>query len=163
MISTSTAAISGEWSGVSRLRIGLNALFWRPDGMGGTQTYLLELLGALLTGDSADEFVVFLGTEAAEQFPIKSSRITGAWVPGSVQRRSRFDRTLIRGQTLFGEEAGMRKSRFTPEQVLQALRQSEAVTVVAEICRKLGVTMRTFYRWKKQDAGLCVGELRELR
>ena len=57
----------------------------------------------------------------------------------------------------------MRKSKFTPEQILQALRQAEGGTAVGEITRKLGVTEATFYRWKKQYAGLDVGELRELR
>lgn len=57
----------------------------------------------------------------------------------------------------------MRKSKFSPEQILQALRQAEAGTVVGEICRKLGVTAATFYRWKKTYAGLDLGELRELR
>lgn len=57
----------------------------------------------------------------------------------------------------------MRKSKFSPEQILQALRQAEAGTVVGEICRKLGVTEATFYRWKRSYAGLDVGELRELR
>lgn len=44
----------------------------------------------------------------------------------------------------------MRKSKFTPEQILQALRQAEGGTPVVEICRKLGVTETTFYRWKTQ-------------
>jgi len=57
----------------------------------------------------------------------------------------------------------MKKSRFTPEQILQALRQTEGGTVGGEICRKLGVTEAAFYRWRKQYAVLDVGELRELR
>ena len=57
----------------------------------------------------------------------------------------------------------MKKSRFTPEQMLQAIRQAESGTPVPEISRKLGITEATLYRWKKQYAGLDVGELRELR
>ncbi|HEY4305344.1 MAG TPA: transposase [Gemmatimonadaceae bacterium] len=57
----------------------------------------------------------------------------------------------------------MRKSKFTPEQILQALRQAEGGTTVVDICRKMGVTETTFYRWKKQYTGLDVSELRELK
>jgi putative transposase len=57
----------------------------------------------------------------------------------------------------------VKKSKFSPEQILQALRQAEGGTPVGEICRKLGVTEATFYRWRKQYAGLDVRELRELR
>jgi putative transposase len=38
----------------------------------------------------------------------------------------------------------MRKRRFTPEQIRQALRQAEAGTSVVEICQKLAVTETTF-------------------
>jgi putative transposase len=57
----------------------------------------------------------------------------------------------------------MRKGKFSEEQIAVALRQSEAGTAVAEICRKLGISQGTFYRWKKAYGSLGVPELRELR
>jgi putative transposase len=57
----------------------------------------------------------------------------------------------------------MRKTAFTEEQVAHALRQAEAGTPVAEVCRKLGISEQTFYRWKKKFAGMGVAELRRLR
>jgi putative transposase len=36
-------------------------------------------------------------------------------------------------------------------------------TAVAEICRKLGVSEQTFYRWKKKFAGMGIAELRRLK
>jgi putative transposase len=40
----------------------------------------------------------------------------------------------------------VKKSTFTNEQILYALRQAEAGTPVAEVCRKLGISEQTFYR-----------------
>jgi putative transposase len=57
----------------------------------------------------------------------------------------------------------MRSSRFSNEQIVQALRQAEGGTAVVEICRKMGITETTFYRWKKRFTGLDVSELRELK
>lgn len=54
----------------------------------------------------------------------------------------------------------MKKSRFTEEQVAAAVKQAESGVPVVEICRRLGVTEVTFYRWKKQFA---VTEFRKLR
>jgi len=57
----------------------------------------------------------------------------------------------------------MKTSTFTDEQTALALRQAEAGTPVGEVCRKLGVSEQTFYRWKKRFGALGLSELRELR
>ena len=57
----------------------------------------------------------------------------------------------------------MKRKRFTEEQITYALRQAESGTPVVEICRKLGVSEQTFYRWKKKYAGMGVAELRRLK
>jgi putative transposase len=57
----------------------------------------------------------------------------------------------------------MRTSKFTVEQISSALRRVEGGTAVAEICRELGITETTFYRWKRKYHGISTPELRELR
>jgi putative transposase len=57
----------------------------------------------------------------------------------------------------------MKKSRFSEEQITFALRQVEAGTSVADVCRQLGVSEATFYVWKKKYGNLGVTELRQLR
>lgn len=57
----------------------------------------------------------------------------------------------------------MKKSKFTEEQIAFALGQAESGTVVAEVCRKMGVSEATFYNWKKKYGGLGVSELRRLK
>ena len=57
----------------------------------------------------------------------------------------------------------MKQKRYTDEQIAFALRQAESGTTVAEICRKLGVSEPTFYRWKKQFAGMGTVEIRRLK
>lgn len=57
----------------------------------------------------------------------------------------------------------MKKKRFTEEQISYTLRQAESGTPVTEVCRKLGISEQTFYRWKCKYAGMSVAELRRLK
>jgi putative transposase len=61
-----------------------------------------------------------------------------------------------------GEEA-VKKSRYTEEQILFALKQVDAGQVVTDVCRQMGISEATFYVWKKKYANLGVLEIRELR
>jgi len=57
----------------------------------------------------------------------------------------------------------MKKTRYTEEQIAFALRQAESGPPVSEVIRKMGITEPTFYRWKKQFAGMGVAEIRRLK
>ena len=57
----------------------------------------------------------------------------------------------------------MKKSKYSAEQVTFAMRQSESGTPVPEVCRKMGISEQTFYRWKKKYMGMGVAEVRRLR
>lgn len=57
----------------------------------------------------------------------------------------------------------MKKSKFTEEQITLALHTAESGTPVNEVCRKLGITDATFYRWKSKYGGLMPSEVRRLK
>ena len=57
----------------------------------------------------------------------------------------------------------MKKSRYSPEQIAFALRQAESGTQVTEVCRKMGISEQTFYRWKRRFVGMGVSEVRRLK
>jgi len=57
----------------------------------------------------------------------------------------------------------MERSRFIEEQIIGLLREQEAGAVVAELCRKHGMSSATFYAWKAKYGGMEVSEARRLR
>jgi putative transposase len=57
----------------------------------------------------------------------------------------------------------MKRSRYSEEKILYALKQAESGTPVGDVCRQMGISEATYYVWKKKYGGLGVTELRELR
>ena len=57
----------------------------------------------------------------------------------------------------------MKKSKFTEEQIVFALKEHQQGTKVDVITRKLGICAATFYRWQEQFGSLSVMEVKELR
>ncbi|GAH72898.1 unnamed protein product [marine sediment metagenome] len=57
----------------------------------------------------------------------------------------------------------MKSSRYTAEQIAFAMRQAESGTQVSEVCRKMGISEQTYYRWRKKFAGMGVAEVRRLK
>jgi len=57
--------------------------------------------------------------------------------------------------------------RYSTEQIIVKLRQAEIEmgrgVKVPEVCRKLGISEQTFYRWRKRYGGLDRSEIRRLK
>jgi putative transposase len=57
----------------------------------------------------------------------------------------------------------MKRSRFTEEQIIGILRESDAGAKTADLCRRHGISSATFYNWKAKFGGMDVSEAKRLR
>jgi transposase-like protein len=61
---------------------------------------------------------------------------------------------------------GTRK-QFTTEQIIRKLREAEVLLAkgqtVAQICKQLGVTDQTYYRWRREYGGLKTNQAKRLK
>ena len=61
----------------------------------------------------------------------------------------------------------MPRKRYTAEQIIRYLRQAEVLNSqhknVSEICREIGVSENTYYRWRKVYGGMGVDQARRLK
>lgn len=57
----------------------------------------------------------------------------------------------------------MKRSRFSEEQIIGILKQSEAGAKTSEICRQHGISAGTFYAWRSKYGSLEVDEARRLK
>ena len=60
-----------------------------------------------------------------------------------------------------------KRKHHTPEQVIQLLRQAEVALAggqdVPQVCRTLGVSEQTYYRWRKEYGGLKVDQAKRFK
>lgn len=57
----------------------------------------------------------------------------------------------------------MKRKRFLVEQIVAVLKQAELGMAVSDLTRQVGISEQTFYRWKKQYAGMQSDQVRELK
>lgn len=55
------------------------------------------------------------------------------------------------------------KKRFSEEQIINILKETEAGAKVADVCRKHNVAVQTYYSWKAKFGGMNVSEAQRLR
>jgi putative transposase len=58
---------------------------------------------------------------------------------------------------------GMKKSKFSEQQIAFILKQAEDGTTVEEVCRKVGISIQTYYRWRSKYGGLMPSEMKRLK
>ena len=48
----------------------------------------------------------------------------------------------------------MKRSKFTDSQIMDALKRGDAGLAVPEVCRELGISSATFYKWRAKYGGM---------
>jgi putative transposase len=59
----------------------------------------------------------------------------------------------------------MKRSKFTDSQIMEALKRVDAGLAVPEICRELGISTATFYKWRAKYGGMdtsMIARMKEL-
>jgi len=57
----------------------------------------------------------------------------------------------------------VKKKRFSVEQIVAVLKQADLGMPLADVVRQVGISEQTYYRWKKQYAGMESDQVRELK
>ncbi len=55
------------------------------------------------------------------------------------------------------------KRRFTETQIIRVLKEAEAGSKIADLCRKHGISDATYYNWKAKFGGMTVSDAQRLK
>src|SRR5271157_1763231 len=65
------------------------------------------------------------------------------------------------------KEGRMSRKRFTAEQIIGFLREADVKQSqgrnVGQICREMGITEQTYYRWRKEYGGMKTAQIKRLK
>lgn len=57
----------------------------------------------------------------------------------------------------------MKKSRFTETQIVKAIKEQENGRKAEDLCRELGISTVTFYKWKQRYGGMEASDVKRLK
>ena len=57
----------------------------------------------------------------------------------------------------------MKKARFSDSQIMEVLKRADAGVKVPDLCRELGVSSATFYKWRAKFAGMDVSMMSRMK
>lgn len=148
---------SGLESCIKALRAGDSLVVWKLDRLGRDLRHLVITVDDLSKRDVG--FLVLSG-----QTQIDTSTAQGKLMFGIFASLAEFERELIRERTIAGLQSarargrvGGRKATMTPAKIrLAQAAMGKSGTVVADLCKEIGVSRQTLYRHVAPD-----GKLRE--
>mgnify|MGYP006150659031 FL=1 len=57
----------------------------------------------------------------------------------------------------------MKKSRFTETKIVKAIKEHEAGRKAEDICRELGITTASFYKWRQRFGGMEASDVKKMK
>ncbi|KXU34988.1 transposase [Ventosimonas gracilis] len=57
----------------------------------------------------------------------------------------------------------MKRSKFTDSQIVEAIKRVEGGLAVSELCRELGISSATFYKWRSKFGGMDVSLMARMK
>lgn len=57
----------------------------------------------------------------------------------------------------------MKRTKFTETQIVKAIQEHESGRKAEDICRELGITTASFYKWRQRYGGMEASEVKKMK